>query len=250
MSRAMDGWTTPHTGVELLGQMSRQIDLQDRRTRIPNASQILGPGLGPRATLLTDWNAEETTFNGIFYSEAGSLNSPDSADGWIGTSFTTPDGRGVQEVTPIGEASPLYRRIFASSGSGTRTFGVWVGPGGPGGLPGGVTINTTGAWATGVPGPTSGVPFTCRGGVLRGMASAQGYAPEATVLQVVVYIDGSPAADLVLGTLHPDGYFVTLGPAAFEVNVTPGEHYAYWRQLSGLSTSAARGALTGTVSDT
>lgn len=127
MSRAMDGWTTPHDGAELLGQMSRQIDLQDRRTRIPNAAQILGPGLGPRATLLADWNAEETTFNGIFYSDVGSLNSPNPAKQWIGLVQATAVGDGTMQLMEMDVADPEeWVRTFTANPSGSRTFTAWA----------------------------------------------------------------------------------------------------------------------------
>lgn len=93
---------------------------QERRPSVTGASQILGPGAGPFAILINDWNAEEATFTGIFYSEPGAVNGPDdllSLAGtyyWMGETFgaESEDGEryGFQRLT-------RYRLVGDGGGS-------------------------------------------------------------------------------------------------------------------------------------
>jgi hypothetical protein len=63
---------------------------EERRPRVTTAADILGPGFGPTATPLLDWNAEEARFNGFFYSEGDATNAPhDDAMLWMGTVIST-----------------------------------------------------------------------------------------------------------------------------------------------------------------
>jgi hypothetical protein len=64
----------------------------ERRPAVTSATQILGPGAGPFAVLLNDWDEEEGTFTGIYCSEPGSRHAPDAPAGastmyWMGETF-------------------------------------------------------------------------------------------------------------------------------------------------------------------
>lgn len=61
--------------------MQKRMHRQERRpSGFTSASQMLGPGAGPFAVLINDWNDEAATFTGVFYSTPGAMNAPD-ADG-------------------------------------------------------------------------------------------------------------------------------------------------------------------------
>lgn len=155
-----NSWRIPHTASDLIGGMNKRILHEERRPLIRSASDLLGPGLGPTAVQLLDWNDESTEFNGIFWSLAGAQNSPDPASAWMGTSFTNDDGYGYQELTEFrdainqGEAPQQWIRTFSGAG-GIRAYGTWskVGSGTLRSV--GVSIVTAGF------GPTAATPVAC-----------------------------------------------------------------------------------------
>ena len=78
---SMDDW--------MRGQEKR-VMREERRPRISSASDLLGPGFGPTATELTDWNAEEARFNGFFYSAGDAENVPlPGYYWWMGLAIST-----------------------------------------------------------------------------------------------------------------------------------------------------------------
>jgi len=128
MANPSSSWPVSQDLSQYVGDNERRVAALERRTRIPKASQILGPGIAPWAVRLFDWNDDTTLYNGIFYSELGALNSPNSTKRWIGTSYATAEGSGVQEVVEFGDgvtAPEEWRRLFAASPGSTRVFGAW-----------------------------------------------------------------------------------------------------------------------------
>lgn len=117
----VDGWMKNVDRVQ--GQL-------DRRRQISSASDLLGGGFGPTATLIQDWNVEDATFNGFFYSEASiSLNSPDPTIGWAGIVIAEADRQfGIQEVWSSHDGVPprRYVRRFSTAG-GARSYTAWTG---------------------------------------------------------------------------------------------------------------------------
>lgn len=97
---------------------------------VRKASDLLGPGFGPHAIATRDWNADECLFNGMFYSEIGSINSPDSTMAWIGQVISDPTPSGVQIVQTYKSPNwPPYRRMrkFESVVDGAvPIFTAWV----------------------------------------------------------------------------------------------------------------------------
>jgi len=108
-------WRIPIDFQMWMQQIEKRMIRQERRPSITNATQILGPGAGPYAVLLNDWNDEAATFNGIFYSEPGAANIPDTTSSpsvpdydsansttwrwWMGQTFGTEDGYGIQRIS-------------------------------------------------------------------------------------------------------------------------------------------------------
>lgn len=109
-------------------QQEKRTLREERRPRVTAASDILGPGFAPRAVQVNDWNAEEATFNGFFYSEAGAIHTP-GAGVWIGLVIATPTGHGLQQVWShaVGGDTPPTRwtRSFHTHTGETTTYSAW-----------------------------------------------------------------------------------------------------------------------------
>jgi hypothetical protein len=141
-----NNWRETVTGEDWMRSQEKRTLHEERRPRVATASDILGPIMGPLAARVSDWNQAETAFNGLVWSEPGSLNSPNDAEHWIGEVIAQEDGFGVQLAwnyrtpgTPL-----LFVRTFASTGT-TRTFTPWQQGGG--GAQGDGTTWLTGAGA-------------------------------------------------------------------------------------------------------
>jgi len=100
---------------------------------IRTASDLMGPGLGPRSVWINDWNAAETAFNGFFHSDPNALNSPRVDGYWMGTSQATSEGFGLQTVTEyrggttdISWPGGTYIRKFFTPPGGQRQFSAWA----------------------------------------------------------------------------------------------------------------------------
>jgi hypothetical protein len=117
-----------------LTETNRRLTRQEGRRQIGHASDLMGPGLAPQAVLVTDWNDETMAFNGLYYSEAGSLNSPNDTQRWIGQNIVDPLGHGIQRVAlyvdnivDLGTWTPaLWVRAFVTPDGTTRVFSAWT----------------------------------------------------------------------------------------------------------------------------
>lgn len=120
-------WTEPQTLSDWMRQKEKETAHSERRPQVRHAADIMGPGIAPRAVEIRDWNAEETSFNGFFYSLPGSINSPNDAESWAGQVIADPEGYGVQMVWNHRAVAPIvnYRRRFSPNGDG-RIFGTWA----------------------------------------------------------------------------------------------------------------------------
>lgn len=138
-------------GEDWMRQQEKRMLHEERRPRVAQASDILGPIFGPYATRISNWNQADTEFNGIVYSEPGSLNSPNDAEWWIGQVMAQQGGFGIQTAwnfrstgTPL-----LFVRTFSQAG-GTRNFTPWQQGGGGG-------VGDGSRWLTGSGVPGAGV---------------------------------------------------------------------------------------------
>ena len=108
-------------------QQEKRVAHEERRPIIHSASDIMGPGLAPHAVEISDWNGEETLFNGIFTSNpnSGTQHSPDPTQHWVGVSYATVDGIGYQQVWNDDDPAVSYHRTFTTTGDSTD-FNGWV----------------------------------------------------------------------------------------------------------------------------
>ena len=111
-----------------LRDLEKGITRQQRRPNITKASDLMGPGLGPRAVQINNWRGEETMFNGFYYSAPGAIDAPDTTSWWMGETICQLEGYGIQRVYDYrGTSSPMTvktRRIGLSGG--LRVFGAWA----------------------------------------------------------------------------------------------------------------------------
>lgn len=96
-----NSWRIPINFEMWVQQIEKRIMRVERRPAVTHASQILGPGAGPFAILLNDWNEESATFNGIYYSAPDARNTPDDPAGastmhWLGETFGAEDVDGYR----------------------------------------------------------------------------------------------------------------------------------------------------------
>lgn len=130
---SMDDW---------MRNIEKRLMREERRPQVRDASDLVGPGVGPYARPVEDWNFDPQV-NGWFYSEAfTTANSPDDTVPWMGYAEASPFGEGLQHVWQYKdyEAPPpdAYIRTFVTNDDGSRDFSPWVacGCGGSGGGPG------------------------------------------------------------------------------------------------------------------
>jgi hypothetical protein len=128
-----NSWRTAITGEDWMRGQEKRILHEERRPQIRVASDVLGPGIAPYCVRLEDWSADETYFNGFWYSEPGAFNSPDSSRYWIGSSLSTEAGFGIQRAseyygptTDVLWPRPVYVRKFATLvPDDPRTWSLW-----------------------------------------------------------------------------------------------------------------------------
>jgi len=235
MGTAMNGWSTPNTGLDAVGDLSRQVDQVMRRQRPPRASQILGPGIAPNAVRVVDWNGDETLFNGFYYSDVDAVNSPDGTKRWMGTNEVTTAYDGIQTVAEMGVAVPVeWRRTFTADAAGVRTFTAWVQI-----YPSTYSVTMpifAGPWATTPPVfPALGTPFTVAvAGVMSFQAYASAYNTGFALVQVRVFIDGNSVGEMVGYPTAASAHFALI-PKVGKVTVAAGTHYIYFQTITGNS---------------
>lgn len=126
-------WRTQITGEDWMRSQEKRLLHEERRPQVRAASDILGPGIAPYCIRLEDWNADETLFNGFWYSEPGAFNSPNNTRYWIGTSLTIEGGWGIQRVseyfgttTDVLWPRPVYtRKFWTASPDAPRSWSLW-----------------------------------------------------------------------------------------------------------------------------
>lgn len=84
------GHPVPQTMDDWMRSQEKRTMHEERRPRVATAQDLLGPGFGPRATRISDWNVEEARFNGFFWSTGDALNTPAANYmAWMGLAITT-----------------------------------------------------------------------------------------------------------------------------------------------------------------
>jgi hypothetical protein len=124
-----NSWRIAEDMDDYLRQQEKRLAYTERIPVIRSAGALLGPGIAPFAVFVNDWNEDVTSFNGIFYSEPGAINSPDGTKYWMGQVMATDEGFGMMNVWEFrdGGLPPAnYIRTFGTTGSALRTFSAWT----------------------------------------------------------------------------------------------------------------------------
>lgn len=116
----------------------RRMTSQERRPHPSVASDLLGPGIGPTAVEISDWNSDVIGFNGFFFSQPGAINSPDTTKHWLGFSLADTNGIGYQRIMvyrdPVSEGTSnpfpawpgvIYTRSFYAADGSARAYSAW-----------------------------------------------------------------------------------------------------------------------------
>lgn len=139
MTGQTQNWTIPVDALGVFQAQEKRLGMEERRPRITQASDIMGPGLAAFAVPVDDMSNETTAFNGFWYVPVGAANSPDDTLAWMGYTIATATEGGIQVLSTFeGVDAPHTQMMrgfeFAPSG-GTRFYSTWqtVGGGGGGG---------------------------------------------------------------------------------------------------------------------
>lgn len=135
-----NSWRISTDFLSWMQQFEKRMMRVERRPAVTTAAQIMGPGAGPYAVLVNDWNAEEATFVGVFSSEPGAVHGPDEDAGlalpaddyyWMGETFADDFGYGFQRLTRYridppgdpGDWTPYARRFYLVGD--LYAYGAW-----------------------------------------------------------------------------------------------------------------------------
>lgn len=130
-------WPVAQTQADWMRQQEKRVLHQERRPSAASASDLLGPGFGPTAVELVDWNSDEAAFNGFFWSGPGAINSPDPNAYWLGTIISQDQLFGVQQIVERTGTRKYIRRFSGLGGSTVRSYTPWQS----------TSANVTGAWS-------------------------------------------------------------------------------------------------------
>lgn len=124
-----NGWNTARSFQDWMRQTDKRVGASVRRPGATSAQALLGPGFGPTASEVLDWNQDEAVFSGQFWSDLGAINGPDPSVQWVGVVFSIDRSAGYQVVWEVSSAAnprQYMRKFTAPSGAGTtRLYGSW-----------------------------------------------------------------------------------------------------------------------------
>lgn len=120
-------WRTEVDAEDYFGHQKKRLDLENRRPTV-RGSDLVGPGIGPRAMRLLDLNDPLATFNGYFSAAVGALNAPNPTEAFIGQTVADEELGGQQVMTGLVSGNE-YRRVFNRSPSDPSAigWGKWTG---------------------------------------------------------------------------------------------------------------------------
>lgn len=137
----MSGGTSPDV-TDFPGWMrdiNRRMRALENRPPVTSALDLLGPGIDSSATFVSDWNDDTAYFNGMYYSEVGTDNAPDTTSRWVGLTIIDDTGSGYQLLTavPATDTDPTLipawtqlrrHRVFNTPANSTRVYSPWATP--------------------------------------------------------------------------------------------------------------------------
>jgi hypothetical protein len=120
-------WRPETDAEDFFGHQKKQMDVNNRRPVIRRAADLVGPGIGPAAVRITNFNDLLAQYNGFFSAAAGADFAPTSEANYIGWVSSDLEFGGVQIFYNM-ETAVGYRRIFTRSPADTSTifWGNWL----------------------------------------------------------------------------------------------------------------------------
>lgn len=119
---------------EFFRQQEARLAWEERRPQVTRAADLLGPGLGPRAIEITDFDSELASFNGFYYAAPGALNSPNDTKWWMGYTISprTEGVGGIQVFWTFRAVDSPHSEVMRGfetsiTASGAHTYGPWEG---------------------------------------------------------------------------------------------------------------------------
>src|SRR5262245_20393256 len=232
----------PQTMDDWMRLIERRLITQERREPQVQVMQRLGPGLARFAHQVFDWNTENTWFTGHYWSDVGSLNSPDPARQRLGLTRVAADEGGVQQRITHDGSFTRQRSFTYNPDDDTQhpTFGEWTDVPGGGGGSGGPPTGPAGGDLTGFyPNPQ----------IAAGAVGNAELAPNAVTTDKIVdgTIQGADIANGAIGTAQiADGAVTSaeildgsIMPWDLGFDITPGggaDCYCFEQQITVGST--------------
>lgn len=136
-------WTIPTNAGDYLRRQQKTLDMEARRQRVANASQLMGPALGPVAIQIENLNDDVGgTFNGMWIAAPGTLGAPTPTGWFAGYTIANTENGGYQFAStfrPVDTPHTAYERgwTIIPGSSGVRAYSDWTpigggsGPSGP-----------------------------------------------------------------------------------------------------------------------
>ena len=119
-------WRQENSAETYFGHQKKTLAVADRRPVIRKASDLVGPGIGASATVLTDFNDLLATYNGYYSAEDGALNAPFPGEAYVGIVVMDSMLGGYQKFTGM-DTQTEYRRMFYRNPSDPESifFDAW-----------------------------------------------------------------------------------------------------------------------------
>lgn len=115
-------------------EQDKRLAMEERRSRVTKAADIMGPLLGPYAVPLDDsLNSDLLVFNGFFIVPPGTPESPDDTKWWMGESIASTTTGGVQILRTFQPADYPHTHMMRGwepVPGGGRAYSDWqsIGP--------------------------------------------------------------------------------------------------------------------------
>lgn len=111
-----DNWRTEIDAEDYFGHQNKKLSLADRRPVIRRASDLVGPGIAPHATPISDFNDALVTFNGYYATQdLTSTNGPPGGGRFVGYVVSDAVMGGYQYFTNISTRVQYVRRFTRNS---------------------------------------------------------------------------------------------------------------------------------------
>lgn len=120
-------WRTEVDALDYFQHQKKQAAVDNRRPVIRKASDLVGPGIGANATVITNFNDTLATFDGYFSAAAGTANAPTAGQAYVGIVTSDSTLGGMQVFHGLTDGG-TYKRLFTRNPADASSiaWGAWV----------------------------------------------------------------------------------------------------------------------------